>query len=169
MNVSKKNHKYQSNNIILVSKKLMVTCILAISFITASASQLFEVSILTDTISKEETKTTATVVNPVVPVEEVDEPFDFNTKDYLPVGFNAYLTLDREYDMDFSPVVEEDEPFDFNTKDYLPIGFSLSRTIIDSIVEISIEEKDEPFDFDTAQYLPKGFNAYKENEIVSEL
>lgn len=99
--------------------------------------------------------------------EEADEPFDFNTKDYLPIGFNPHLNLD-EYDLEFF-AVEEDELFDFNTNDYLPVGFNLNKDILDSIVEITTEKAGEPFDFDTKKYLPKGFNPVEKNEIINEL
>lgn len=138
-------------------KNLILTSILAISFLTANASQFLENSIVNDTITKKETKPAIIEVYPVlIAEEEADEPFDFNIKDYLPVGFNPYLNLD-EYDLEFSGV-EEDEPFDFNTNDYLPVGFNLSRDILDSIIEIAIEEEDAPFDFDHTAYLPKDFN-----------
>ncbi len=151
-------------------KKLIVTSILAISFITANASQLLESSISNDTITKKERKTTTPETYPVVVVEEeADEPFDFNTKDYLPIGFNAYLSLDENFDLEFSAVVDEtDEPFEFNTKDYLPVGFNAALNL-DAIVEVTIEEEDAPFDFDTKKYLPKGFNPSKKNKATSEL
>ena len=151
-------------------KKLVITSILAISFITASATQLLESEIVNDTINNKEVKTTTEEVYPtLVVVEEADEPFEFNTKDYLPVGFNATLSLDENYNLEFSSVIEEDEAFDFNTNDYLPVGFNLSKAILDNIVEIETEDEDEPFEFDTKKYLPKGFNTLKKETISNEL
>lgn len=151
-------------------KKLIVTSILAFSFITASATQLLESEIVNDTISKKDPKSTTEEVYPTLIVDEAtDEPFEFNTKDYLPVGFNPTLTLDENYNLEFSSIVEEDEPFEFNTKDYLPVGFNLSKEILDNIVEIASEDEDEPFEFDTKKYLPKGFNPLKKETIINEL
>ena len=153
-------------------KKIILTSMLAISFLTATATQLSESILYTmnDTINKNETKTTTDNYPVIVGDEEVDEPFEFNTKDYLPLGFDAKLSLEEKYGIEFSTVSEEiDEPFDFNTKDYLPVGFNLSKDILESIVEISIVEEDESFDFDTKKYLPKDFNPNKTSTIVNEL
>ncbi|NNC69841.1 MAG: hypothetical protein HKN90_03355 [Flavobacteriaceae bacterium] len=151
-------------------KKVIVTSILALSFITASATQLLESEIVNDTINNKESKNTTEVVYPTLIVEEAaDEPFEFNTKDYLPVGFNPTLSLDENYNLEFSSIVEEDEAFDFNTNDYLPVGFNLSQALLDSIVEIETEYEDEPFEFDTKKYLPKGFNPLKKETIINEL
>lgn len=55
-------------------------------------------------------------------LEEEDAPFDFNTKDYLPMGFDAYQPIRTN---EFFEVSEEelDEDFDFNRQLYLPKGF----------------------------------------------
>lgn len=151
-------------------KKLIATSILAISFLTASASQYLESNVFNDTITNKETKTSAVEKYPVLVVEEEsDEPFEFNTKDYLPVGFNSTLSLSEDFDLDFSLIVEEDEAFDFKTQDYLPVGFNLNEAILTSIVEIASEDEDEPFDFDTKSYLPKGFNPLKSAKTSNEL
>jgi hypothetical protein len=55
-----------------------------------------------------------------VAITEDDEPFDFNTADYLPVGFKVYNLLEEIVEVE---IIEEDEPFDFNTNDYLPSTF----------------------------------------------
>ena len=172
MNFSKKNHEHQQNNIKLVSKKIILTSMLAISFLTATATQLSESILYTmnDTITKNEPKVTTENYPVLVSEEEHDEPFDFNTKDYLPIGFDATLSLEEKYDIEFNIVNEEvDEPFEFNTKDYLPVGFNLRKDILESIVEIAIIEEDESFDFDTKKYLPKNFNPNKTSTIINEL
>ena len=47
-------------------------------------------------------------------IEEQDEAFEFETKDYLPFDFNPYSGLfDLEYEMTME---EEDTPFEFDTK-----------------------------------------------------
>lgn len=56
-------------------------------------------------------------------IEEEDEPFDFNTKDYLPFGFNPYAIYQYEDIIEIS-IEEKDATFDFNTKMYLPINFN---------------------------------------------
>ncbi len=92
-------------------------------------------------------------------LEEEDAPFDFNTKDYLPLGFNPYDNNEYTYINEIF-FEEEDAPFDFKTKDYLPIGFNPYATNQNAeVIEISLEE-DAPFDFNTKDYLPTGFNPY---------
>lgn len=56
-------------------------------------------------------------------IEEEDEPFDFDTKDYLPFGFNPYAICQYEDIIEIS-IEEKDATFDFNTKMYLPINFN---------------------------------------------
>ena len=151
-------------------KKLIVTSALALSFLTAGASQLLESEILKDSITKTTPNNTTTVEYQATVVDEEDEAFEFDTKKYLPVGFNASLSLNKDFDLDFSLVGEdEDETFDFNTQDYLPVGFNLSADLLNSIVEIDIIEEDEPFGFDTKKYLPKGFNPLNKEGLSNEL
>ncbi len=145
-------------------RKLLAPCLLVISLMTASAAQV-EVSTLNsmnDTISKENLK--KSMIRYVTVVEEADEVFHFDTKAYLPVGFNAYTTLEYEVVLE-----EADEAFDFNTKDYLPIGFGLKKSILNSIEEIEIEEADESFDFDTKKYVQKVINASKKAKVNAEV
>ena len=153
-------------------KKIILTSMLAISFMTATATQLSEnvLNSLNDTISTKEIKIALNELDSIEVVEEQDEPFDFNIKDYLPIGFNPNKSIEEKYNIIYEVSIEEaDEPFDFNTEDYLPVGFRLNTEIIKSIKEIAIVEKDEKFDFDTKSYLPKGFNPYKKVEITNEL
>jgi hypothetical protein len=54
---------------------------------------------------------------------EEDVLFEFNTSNYLPIGFNAYDEDEFvlvSYDL---LNMEVDAPFDFNTSDYLPVDF----------------------------------------------
>jgi len=146
-------------------RKFLAPCLLVISLMTASAAQLSVSTLnsMNDTINKENLKNTTVAYIEIV--EEVgDEVFDFNTKDYLPVGFNAFLNLEYEVVLE-----EADEVFDFNTKDYLPVGFGLEKSVLDSIEEIEIEEVDEPFDFDTKKYVPKGFNTTNKTMVRTDL
>ncbi len=146
-------------------KKLLVPCLLVISLMTATAAQVSTTTLnsLNDTIAKDQLKASK-IAYVEVAIEEEDEVFDFNTQDYLPIGFDANRSFEYEVVLE-----EADEAFDFNTKDYLPIGFGLKQSVLDSIIEITIEEADEPFDFDTKKYLPKGFNASKHVIIKTEI
>ena len=136
-------------------KKLLVPCLLVISLMTATAAQVSTTTLnsLNDTIIKDELKTSK-ITYVEIAIEEEDEVFNFNTEDYLPIGFDANRSFEYEV------VLEEgDEAFDFNIKEYLPVGFNLNEDVLSSIVEITIEEQDEAFDFDTKKYLPVGFEA----------
>ena len=146
-------------------KKLLAPCLLVISLMTATAAQVSTTTLnsLNDTIAKEKLDTT-TLTYVEIAIEEEDEAFDFNIKEYLPVGFDATRSFEYEVVLE-----EEDAPFDFNTKDYLPIGFGLKKSVLDSIQEIVIEEEDTPFDFNTKDYLPKGFNASKKAIVLTEI
>ncbi len=139
-------------------KKLILTCVLVFSLMTAIATQLSS-DRLNDTIVIEESKTPATEFIEIAIAEE-DEAFDFNTIDYLPLGFDATMTFEEKYGILYETNFEETyEAFDFNIEDYLPVGFNLNEVILSSIVEIIIEEEDEAFDFDTKKYLPVGFES----------
>ena len=98
-------------------------------------------------------------------MEEQDEAFEFETKDYLPFDFNPYSGLfDLEYEM---TIEEEDVPFEFDTKNYLPLGFNPNyQDDLTEIFEVELEEEDEAFDFDTKMYLPKNFNPYSNNSYL---
>lgn len=62
-------------------------------------------------------------------VEEEDAPFDFNTNDYLPLGFNPYAKEETSIIYEVS-VEEEDALFDFDTKKYLPKGFDPYKGLV---------------------------------------
>ena len=92
-----------------------------------------------------------------VAIVEKDTPFDFDTANYLPVGFNATLVLDASaYE---AACIEEDAPFDFNTANHLPVGFNATLVLDTDEYEAANIEEDEAFDFNTADYLPKPIEA----------
>lgn len=100
----------------------------------------------------------------VVNIEE-EVTINFNTKNYLPEGFNALKGKD---DLDFSVIelneIEEEIELDFDTKQYLPKGFNPLKGKWDldfSTIELIQIEEDDMIGFNTKDYLPKGFNALK--------
>jgi len=101
-------------------------------------------------------------------IEEQDEAFAFDTRDYLPFDFNPYSGLfDLEYEM---TIEEEDVAFEFDTKNYLPLGFNPTyQGELSEIFEVEIEEEDAAFDFDTKMYLPENFNPYFNNSDLTEI
>ena len=102
-------------------KKLIIVGMLAISFIaTAQLSKSKNLN-YKDTLITSYYNDSIIESLPSVVVEEEDAPFDFNTKDYLPLGFNPYAKEQAPFK--FEAIVEEDAAFDFDTKKYLPKGF----------------------------------------------
>jgi len=111
-------------------------------------------------------------------VYEIEEEvyIDFDTKKYLPEGFNP---LEGKNDIDWSTIelieVEETIEMDFDTTKHLPKNFNALKGKNDvdwaSIELIELEEEIE-IGFDTSKYLPKNFNPYqgmnceKENVVV---
>lgn len=96
---------------------------------------------------------------------EEDVYLDFDTKQYLPEGFNP---LKGKNDIDWSTIelVEIEETIDlgFDTAEYLPENFNALKGKNDldwSKIEIFEIEEDIELGFDTSKYLPKGFNPYK--------
>ena len=165
-------------------RKLLVSLSLIVAFSTTALAVEYEPLTANDSTLLKETNSVPNIEE--IAVVEVDSPFDFDIKEYLPSGFDAYAGMFEEI-----AIAEVDEPFDFNTKDYLPAGFDAFEGLyteygaveeldeafefdtkeylpvgfnatlnLDAIVEISIEEADEPFDFDTSKYLNKTFDAY---------
>ena len=138
----------------------------SLQFVDSTAEQLSTNS-LNDTIIEESKIPT---IEFEIAGEEADEPFDFNTANYLPLAFDATMTFEEKYGILYETAIEEaDEAFDFNTADYLPVGFNIKNSILNSIVEITVEEEDEAFDFDTKKYLPIGFQATKKEVAITEL
>jgi hypothetical protein len=101
-------------------------------------------------------------------IEEQDEAFEFETKNYLPFDFNPYSGLfDLEYEM---TIEEEDVPFEFDTKNYIPLGFKPNyQDDLSEIFEVELEEEDAVFDFDTKMYLPENFNPYFNNSDLIDI
>ncbi len=101
-------------------------------------------------------------INDIVFIEQDEEiKLDFDTTDYLPLGFNAYEGL--ELDLNDIIIVEEEEEINlgFDTAQYLPADFNAYDGMefdIDEIVYIE-DEEEIILDFDTEVYLPENFNA----------
>jgi len=100
----------------------------------------------------------------VVNIEEEVE-INFNTKNYLPKGFNALKGKDN---LDFNTIeiieIEEEVELNFDTKQYLPKDFNVLKGKDDvnfNTIEIVEIEEEVTINFDTKIYLPKGFNALK--------
>lgn len=92
-------------------------------------------------------------------MEEQDEAFEFDSRNYLPFDFNPYNGLfTLEYEI---TSVEEDALFEFDTKKYLPFRFDPNlQPELSEVFEMETEDKDAAFDFDTKMYLPENFNPY---------
>ena len=141
-------------------KKILLSGLLAISFIaSAQSSQSNHLSLETDQLGFFENDIQIEKFTAETIVEE-DAPFEFDTQDYLPLGFNPN-TNNQYADIYEVSIIEKDVPFEFNTKDYLPVGFDPYANIeYANIYEATIEEQDAPFNFNTNDYLPLGFDAY---------
>ena len=94
--------------------------------------------------------------------EEVEIPFD--TKKYLPEGFNRLKGL---HDVNWEVInlieVEEEVEIPFDTKKYLPKNFNALEGLHDldwdSIELVGLEE-DVELNFDTKKFLPANFCPY---------
>ena len=100
-------------------------------------------------------------INDIVFIEQDEEiKLDFDTTDYLPLGFNAYEGL--ELDLNDIIIVEEEEEINlgFDTAQYLPADFNAYDGMEFDIEEIIYIEDEEEIilDFDTQVYLPENFN-----------
>lgn len=97
--------------------------------------------------------------------EEIE--LDFNTAEYLPIGFNVYAGTKLDLDNIVVEEMEEEIVLDFNTAEYLPIGFNAYAGMELDLDSIVVEEMEEEvvLDFNTAKYLPVGFNAYSGMEL----
>lgn len=93
--------------------------------------------------------------DPVV-TSAVEQPFDFNTKDYLPLNFDPYKGMFTDVS---DALIEEPVSFDFDTKDYLSDNFDPYQGMLE--YEMVNANEDLQFEFDTQKYLPKDFNPYK--------
>lgn len=110
-------------------------------------------------------ETTLCIDDIVVFELEEELEYDFNTKDYLPVGFNP---LKGKYDLDWRKIelveLEEELEYDFDTKNYLPVCFNSIKGKHDldwSKIELVELEEELEYDFDTKDYLPVGFDTSK--------
>jgi len=97
---------------------------------------------------------------------EIEEEVNlgFNSKDYLPDGFNPLKGL---HELDWSTIelfeIEEEVNLGFNSKDYLPEHFNPLKGLHDldwSTIELFEIEEEVEIDFDTNKYLPKRFCLY---------
>lgn len=96
-------------------------------------------------------------------IEEYEEiELNFDTKEYLPMGFNAYEGMVFDLgDIEYLEIEDEIE-LGFNTEKYLPEGFDAyadATLNLDDIIYLE-EEEDIELGFNTSTYLPDGFNAY---------
>jgi len=96
---------------------------------------------------------------------EEELEYNFDTQEYLPVGFNP---LKGKHDLNWNEIelveLEEELKLDFDTKDYLPVGFNPLKGKYDldwSKIEILQIEEELEYDFDTKDYLPVSFIANK--------
>ncbi len=99
-------------------------------------------------------------LNEIVFIEE-EEVVDlgFDTRDYLPEGFDAN---EAYVDLKNIAFIEEDKiELGFDTAMYLPEGFD-AYAAPEGIAGINYMEEEEVIDlgFDTAAYLPEGFDPY---------
>ena len=96
---------------------------------------------------------------------EEDVIIDFDTKKYLPKGFNS---LKGMYDLNWETIelkeLEEEVKIDFDTKQYLPKEFNPLKGMYDldwsNIELIEIEEEVE-IGFNTLLFLPDNFDPCK--------
>ena len=96
---------------------------------------------------------------------EEDVVIDFDTKKYLPKGFNS---LKGMYDLDWKTIqlveLEEKVTIDFDTKQYLPKDFNPLKGMYDldwSKIELIEMEDEVEIDFNTLLFLPENFDPCK--------
>ena len=99
----------------------------------------------------------------VIEIEE-DVDLGFDTRAYLPVGFNPLKGKD---DLDWSKIelieLEEEVDLGFDTSAYLPKGFNALEGKDDldwSQIELIELEEEIELGFNPRKYLPKDFNPY---------
>ena len=104
-------------------KNLFYSLCLLIGFSSTAQSIDFQINNLNSSkmIFTIATKSISTIFfnmnEEAVAIEEKDAPFDFDTTNYLPVGFNATLVLDASA-YDAATIEEEEAAFDFETANY---------------------------------------------------
>ncbi len=94
---------------------------------------------------------------------EEEVTIEFDTQQYLPMGFNPLKGLG---DLDWSTIelmeIEDEVTINFDTKQYLPKDFNPLKGLYDlnwDIIELIELEEEVIIDFDTRQYLPVNFNS----------
>lgn len=95
--------------------------------------------------------------------EEMDDIFDFNTNEYLPLHFDQYN--EDKFNLTAYELLnqEMDDLFDFDTKSFLPENFNQYNEDEYNLAEYELlnEEEDELFKFNTLDYLPKNLHTSK--------
>ena len=92
---------------------------------------------------------------------EEDVPFDFDTKRYLPTGFDPFARKVSTVNIKDLKIEEADATFDFELKDYLPEQFNaFQNPHLSAAYEEVNEEPDQDFDFELKKYLPVPFNNF---------
>jgi hypothetical protein len=100
-------------------------------------------------------------------VYEIEEEvfIGFDTKKYLPKGFNS---LEGLYDLDWNKIelteLEEEIEIDFDTKQHLPKGFNPLKGMYDldwSKIELIEIEEEVEINFNTLLFLPDNFDPCK--------
>jgi hypothetical protein len=98
--------------------------------------------------------------------EETELDLGFDTKKYLPRGFNPYGFYFNIHSINYVENEVQVE-FAFDTKQYLPENFNPYTALFD-MNAINYIEEEAPIElgFDTKQYLPKDFNAYAKPSML---
>tara|TARA_R110002049_G_scaffold99113_4_gene241670 strand:+ start:5642 stop:6139 length:498 start_codon:yes stop_codon:yes gene_type:complete len=140
------------------------------NLISGCEFSLFEASLCTDDSEVMPTTLDWSSIELFEIEEEVN--LGFNSKDYLPKGFNPLKGL---HDLDWSSIelfeIEEEVNLGFDTKDYLPEHFNPLKGLHDldwDTIELFEIEEEVELCFNTKDYLPRNFNA-NINLSVSEL
>ncbi len=99
--------------------------------------------------------------------EDEFEGLDFNTDEFLPIGFNAHAGM--EPNLDEIHFIEEEEPviLGFDTRKYLPEGFNAYARPELKLDEITYLENEEAMElgFDVNEWLPADFDPYAAPEF----
>ncbi|MFD1316662.1 hypothetical protein [Namhaeicola litoreus] len=155
-------------------KNLILTSFLIVSF-TISAqfieNRTFNFGNTLKYSQKAITNMSHNFMQSILEVDEVeeDEPFDFDIKKYLPLGFNPYVVAHLTYTSIAGIFEEEDEKFDFDTKAYLPENFNTAKNAsLDAAYAEVNQEPDATFDFDTKSYLPVVFDPFENAEALKK-
>jgi len=100
--------------------------------------------------------------------EESIEDLGFNTKEYLPDGFDPYTEIVDVHTINY--MEEENHDLDFNTKSYLPEGFSPYEVYFGWNPIAYIEEEIElNLGLNSKYLLPEGFDPYADSIEMSSV